>query len=209
MWRQFVIIFMTVASCLAIPKAGSKRELQRLVRLPRIDFPLPLNFDRTTGFSVFPIASSAAADAAELLREAKGNPNDGLLYIEAARLHAAGGDPAESIRSYARAADLLGRKVQSDPGNMKALLGLAEALAGLGRLGEAQSTIDKAAALGPSDPNVHWGYIAFYKEKTWTAFAGNEHRFSNASFLVILDTMVRRGAGAHLERAQKELRSSD
>src|SRR5689334_4936489 len=112
MWRQCIILWLAAASCLAVPRSSGKRELQRLVRLPRIEFASSLIFDRTTGFVIFPNEGAAARDASELLKEVKGTPTDAPLFLETARIFARGGDVASSIRSYARAVDLFGRKAE-------------------------------------------------------------------------------------------------
>ena len=183
MWRQCVIIALTIVCCAAIPKAGARRELQRLIRLPQVDFPPPLHFERTTGFNMFPLSGAAALSAAQLLRETKGAPEDGSQFLKAARILASGGDVPNSIRSYAKAADLYNRAVQNDAANARHLAGLAEALAALGRFGEAQSALEKAAAADPDSAATELAYGKFHKEKAWGAFAGEENRFSSATFL--------------------------
>src|SRR4051812_19350934 len=122
MWRQYVILGLTVVSCAAISKTSGKRELQRLARLPRIEFGSPLVFDRASGFVVFPNETAAAGQVAELLKDGKGTPADAELFLEAGRIFARGGDVVGSIRSYARAADLFGRKVELEPGDASALI---------------------------------------------------------------------------------------
>ena len=68
MWRQCIILCLSFVSCFAIPRSSGKRELQRLVRLPRIEFASPLVFDRTSGFVIFPNEVAAATEAAEALK---------------------------------------------------------------------------------------------------------------------------------------------
>ena len=205
MWRC-VIIAMTIVSCAAIPKAGARGELQRLVRLPQVDFPTPLNFDRTSGFTVFPLSGAAGLKAAQLLRDVKGEPEDAIQFLKAARILASGGDVPNSIRSFARAADLYARKIQSDPVNTKSLAGLAEALAALGRFGESQAVLEKAARADADPVLLDLAFGDFHKEKAWGVFAGEENRFSSGTFLEVLELMVRRGDGTRIEAARAELR---
>jgi tetratricopeptide (TPR) repeat protein len=203
MWRRYIILGLTVAGCAAIPKGNGKRELQRLVRLPRIEFASPLTFDRTTGFVVFPNEGAAAAEAAEMVREGKGTPADAPLHLEAARIFARGGDVPSSIRSYARAIDLFGKRLEFEPGNAGALIGLMDACLGLGRFAEAQAALDKAALIDTEEA----GFAAarFHKEKAWSAFIGEENRFSNSGFMELLESGVRRRGAARIEAARREL----
>src|SRR4051812_26146793 len=103
MWRQFFIFSITLMSCFAIPKSSSKRELQRLARLPITEAPLALSFDRTSGFVVFLNESAATLAATDILREAKGTPQDAERHLRAARILMRGHDIAGSIRNFGRA----------------------------------------------------------------------------------------------------------
>ena len=203
MWRQCIILWLTFVCCFAIPRSSGKRELQRLVRLPRIEFASPLVFDRTSGFVVFPNEGAAATEAAEALKDLKGTPADAPMFLEAARIFARGGDVASSIRSYARAFDLFGRKAELEPENASALIGLADACIGFGRFGEAQAALDKAALINGDDAEI--GLARFHKEKAWSAFAGEENRFSSSKFIDTLAGVVRKGGGVRIETAKREL----
>ncbi len=203
MWRRYVILSMTVVACAAIPKGNGKQELQRLVRLPRIEFPSALVFERTSGFLIFPNEGMAAAEAAEALKESKGTPADAKLHLEAAGIFARGGDVPSSIRSYARAFDLFGKKVELEPGNAVALIGLMDACLGLGRFGEAQAALDKAALIDAEEEA--FAAARFHKEKAWSAFVGEENRFSNSRFLELLESAVRRRGAARIDTARREL----
>jgi tetratricopeptide (TPR) repeat protein len=206
MWRRYVILSLTAVACAAIPKGDGKQELQRLVRLPRLEFASPLAFERASGFVVFPNEGAASAEAAEAVKEAKGTPADAQLHLEAARIFARGGDVPSSIRSYARAVDLFGKKVELEPGNAAALIGLMDACLGLGRFGEAQAALDKAALIDAEEA----GFAAarFHTEKAWSAFVGEENRFSNSGFLELLESGVRRRGATRVETARRELEAA-
>ena len=53
MLRYWISLLLTVASCFAIPKNSTRRELQRLVRLPKVEFGKALEFEHNFGFVAF------------------------------------------------------------------------------------------------------------------------------------------------------------
>lgn len=205
MWRSVLTLLLTIASCLAIPRASGKRELQQLARLPRLDSPVPLAFDRNQGFIVFPNESTAAAEAAEILSAAKGAPRDAALHLKASQVQSAGGSPVDSIRSLARAIELFSRQIELEPSATAPLIGLADACLGLGRFSEAQAALDKAALLAPNDAAVDLALARLHQEKAWSLFVGEENRFNTASFLEIVRGAARRATNKRVAAASAEL----
>lgn len=189
MFRRCILLLLTVTTCLAIPKSSAKRELQRLVRLPRVDFPIPLQFDHRFGFVAFPDPSTAANEAGRLLKNAKGLPDEAPLYLAAARVFDAQGDMSGALRHYSVAIEMFRRKLEINPRDVKAMAGLGDALASLGRYGEAKSTLDRALEQG-GGLEAHLALARYYRERAWFAAAGEAQRYSSSAFIDKLVSMV-------------------
>src|SRR5687767_8028473 len=115
------ILLLSVSTLWGVPRTGNKEQLQRLVRLPRVEFAPAIDFDRTVGFLVYPEASAIAAKAPELSREAK-TPEEAEKSLEAGRLYEIARNHPQALREYSRALNLLRRKVELYPENAEALL---------------------------------------------------------------------------------------
>lgn len=209
MRRCCLVLLMTLSTCLAVPKQSAKSELQRLVRLPKLEFSAPLQFDRKFGFVAFPDPSTAAVDAARHLKDAKGLPEEAPLYLAAGRIHDRQGDQAGALRQYSRSIDLFRRRLEIAPRDASALAGLGDALTLIGRFAEARSVLDRAAERGtPSLENL-LASARFHRERAWFAAAGEAQRYSSTSFLDQLTSMVAIGpAPSRIEEAKLFLAES-
>jgi tetratricopeptide (TPR) repeat protein len=210
MLRHWILLMLTVASCCAIPKSSTKRELQRLVRLPRIEFSKPLEFDRRFGFVAFRDANTAAFDAGRLLKTARGRPDEAHLYLEAARIYDREGDAAQALAHYSRAIDLFRRRSEIAPREVPTLAGLGEALAAIGRFAEAQSALDRTDELGVPTVEVLLARARLYRERAWFAVAGEAQRYSPGAFLSQLISVAASGpAPTRIEESRRYLRLAE
>jgi tetratricopeptide (TPR) repeat protein len=210
MLRHWILLLMTVASGFAIPKSSTKRELQRLARLPKVEFPKPLEFDRVFGFVPFADPSTASIEASRILKTTKGLPDQARLYLEAARIYDREGDSGAALGHYSRAIDLFRRRVEIAPREVSSLAGLGEALAMVGRFAEAQSALDKTDELGTPTLELLLARARFYRERAWFSAAGEVHRYSSAPFLSQLVSMaVESPAPNRIEESRKYLRLAE
>ncbi|MGZ8899702.1 MAG: hypothetical protein ACXW3Z_06370, partial [Limisphaerales bacterium] len=196
-----------ISPSLAVPKASARHELQQLVRLPVLDFGTPLEFHSRFGFSVFPDPSMAALDAARVLKEVKGAPEDAGLHLQAARIFDAQGDATAAMRQYSRVIDLYRKRLEVSPEETKSLAGLGEALAALGRFSEAQAVLERA-----ENPSLElWlARARLYRERAWFAAAGEAQRYATSSFLDQLVGLVRNGPNpTQVEDSKRFLRLFD
>lgn len=191
MFRHVLILILSAVMAWPVPRASSKAELQALVRLPRLEFAPPLQFDRRSGFVIFPDPATGSSTAAKLLAEVKPIPAEAPKYLEAARLHESNGDFAGGLKHYARATDLFRKRVEADPNNTADLAGLAEALVALGRATEAQTHMDKALVAAPENHEVLLAAARFYQERSWQTLAGDQRLFSGAAFLSSISELLR------------------
>lgn len=190
MLLRCLALMLTAVSCLAIPKSSAWRELQRLVRLPRLEFTRPVEFDRRFGFVAFPDPNTAALDVRKLLKGAKGLPDEAPLYLQAARIYDAQGDTGDALRQYSRATDLFRRRLEIAPREIKSIAGLGEALSALGRFAEAQSVLEGTEELGEPTSELLVARARYYRERAWFSAAGEVQRYSSGSFLNQLISMV-------------------
>src|SRR5688500_9922183 len=123
-----IALLMSGVAALGVAKGSAKRELQGLVRTPRVEFPVPLEFHRRFGGVAFAEEGAAAAEVTRVLQEAKGRTEDAALYLEAARVHDAQGDAGGALRQYSRAMDLFRKRLEVSPDEVRSLVGLGEAL---------------------------------------------------------------------------------
>jgi tetratricopeptide (TPR) repeat protein len=175
------VTVMSAAVALAVPKGSSKRELQQLVRLPRVEFGTPLDFHRRFGFVAFPDEGMAAAAAAQLAKKSEKGAPDPFIPLQAARIFDRQGDSTGAMRQYSRAIDLLRKRLEVSPEEIRSLAGLGEALTALGRYSEAQAVLDRART--SSDMQLWLACVNLYRERAWFAAAGEAQRFGNGSFL--------------------------
>lgn len=189
-WRC-VILFLTVSVAWPLPRGSSKAEVRRLARLPKAEFAPPLVFDRKSGFSVFPDSAAAAADAALLLKDSKALPSDAPKYLETAYRLEANGDFINALKHYAWAVDLFRKRLESDPASAPDLAGLAQALVSIGRGAEAEIHLEKAFVSAPEDPQVLLAAVAVLRERAWQAISGDQRFFTPASFLDVLNDLLR------------------
>jgi tetratricopeptide (TPR) repeat protein len=198
-----------VATCFAIPKSSAKRDLQRLVRLPRVDFPIPLQFDHRLGFIAFPEPSSAANEAGRLLKHVKGLPDEAPLYLAAARIFDAQGDMSGALRHYSAAIEMFRRKLEINPRDAKSMAGLGDALVSLGRYAEAKSILDRALEQG-GGLEAQLALSRYHRERAWFTAAGEAQRYSPVAFLDKLISMVAAGPEpAQLEASKKFLAEAE
>lgn len=194
MFGRCVLLWVTVVSCLAVPKGSAKRELQQLVRLPLLQFPMPLEFERRFGFVAFPDESTAALEVGKLLKEAKEEARtrsaDAGIHLRAARMYDAQGDSTGALRQYSRAIDLFRKRLEVSPEETRSLAGLGEALAALGRFTEAQAVLERARGSGSGGVELWLAQARFYRERAWFAAAGEAQRYGSSSFLEQLISMV-------------------
>ncbi len=210
MLREWILLLMTVATCFAIPKAGTKRELQRLVRLPKLEFSKPLEIDRKFGFVAFPDANTAALEAGRLLKNAKALPGQAPLYLQAARIYDSQGDTAQALTHYAKAIDLFRQRAEIAPREVETLAGLGEALAAVGRFAEAQSTLDKADEVSPPTVDVLLARTRLYRERAWFSAAGEAQRYRSGPFINQLISMSVEGSNPNrMEEARRYLRLAE
>ena len=193
MLGRCVILWVTVVGCLAVPKASTKRELQQLVRLPVVQFPAPLEFQRRFGFTAFPDDRSAALEVGRMFKEekevAEKRRGDGALSLRAARIFDSQGDAAGALRQYSRAVDLFRKRLEVSPREARSLAGLGEALAALGRFTEAQAVLDRGS--GGADDSALWlARARLCRERAWFSAAGEAQRYATSSFLDQLVSMV-------------------
>ena len=175
------VTVMSTAVALAVPKESPKRELQQLVRLPRVEFGTAIDFHRRFGFVAFPDEGAAAAAAAKLSKKSENGSTDPFVPLEAARIYDQQGDATGAMRQYSRAIDLLRKRLEVSPEEIRALAGLGEALTALGRYSEAQAVLERARASG--DMELWLARANLYRERAWFAAAGEAQRFANGSFL--------------------------
>jgi tetratricopeptide (TPR) repeat protein len=207
MLRCWILLLTTVASCFGIPKSSTKRELQRLVRLPKLEFSKPLEFDRRFGFVAFADANAAAPEAVQLLKNAKGLPDQAPLYLEAARIYDRQGDSALALAHYSRAIDLFRRRIEIAPREAISLAGLGEALAAIGRFGEAESALAKTDELGVLTVEVLLARTRLYRERAWFSAAGEAQRYASGPFLSqLISVAVSAPAPNRIEEAGNYLR---
>jgi hypothetical protein len=210
MLRHWIVFMLTVASCFGIPKSGTKRELQRLVRLPKLEFSKPLEFDRRFGFVAFADPNTAALEAGRLLKTAKGSPDEAPLYLAAARIYDSQDDTALALGHYSRAVDLFRRRAEIAPREAPTLAGLAEALAAIGRFGEAESALAKTEELGMPTVPVLLARARLYRERAWFSAAGEAQRYSRGTFLSQLISMAVSGPPpTRIEEARRYLRLAE
>jgi tetratricopeptide (TPR) repeat protein len=210
MLRHWILLLMTVASFFAIPKSSTRRELQRLVRLPKLEFSKPLEFDRAFGFVAFPDASTAALEVARLLKNAKALPDQAPLYLEAARIYDSQADTAQALAHYSKAIDLFRRRAEIAPREVPTLAGLGEALAAIGRFAEAQSALDRTDELGTPTLDLLLSRARLYRERAWFSAAGEAQRYSSGPFINQLVSVAVMGPSpTRIEESRKYLRLSD
>ena len=210
MLRYWILLLLTVASCFAIPKSSTKRELQRLVRLPRLEFAKPVEFDRAFGFVAFADVNTAALEAGRLLKTTKGLPDEAPLYLEAARIYDSQGDTALALAHYSRAIDLFRRRAEIAPREVPTLSGLAEALGAVGRFAEAEAALAKTEELGTPRMEVLLARTRLYRERAWFAAAGEAQRYSSGTFLSQLISMAVTGpTPTRIEEGRRYLRLAE
>ena len=210
MLRYWISLLLTVASCFAIPKNSTRRELQRLVRLPKVEFGKPLEFEHNFGFIAFQDGNTAALEAGRLLKNAKGLPDQAPLYLEAARLYDSQGDSAQALAHYSRAIDLFRRRAEMAPREVPTLAGLGEALAAIGRFAEAQSALDRTDELGTPTAELLLARARLYRERAWFSAAGEAQRYSSGPFLSQLVSVAIAGpAPTRVEESRRYLRLAE
>jgi tetratricopeptide (TPR) repeat protein len=183
MIRFSIFLILTATAAWAVPQASRKAELQRLARLPKVEFAPPLRFDRRSGFVIFPDAATATVAAANLLKDSKAVPSEAPKYLAAARVLESHGDFGTALKCYARAADLFRKRVDLEPNGANDLAGLAEALISIGRAAEAQVHLDKALSIDPEKPAILAAAARVYQERAWQVVAGDQRLFTTAGFL--------------------------
>jgi tetratricopeptide (TPR) repeat protein len=195
--RRILILLTVVAlggglSAWGVPKGSAKRELQELVRSPRMEFPVPLEFHRRFGFVTFPEESFAAAEAARFTRAHGETTRNGVdeaeRLLRTAQIHDAQGDVSGALRHYSRAADGFRKRLEVSPEEVRSLVGLGEALSSLGRFSEAQSILERAGDVG--DVDLWLARMKLYRERAWFAVAGEAARYATSTFLEQLVQMV-------------------
>ena len=212
MFHRCIWLAVTVSSvafAVALPKGSAKRELQRLVRLPMLEFGTPLEFHRRLGFVVFPDKNTAVPEAALVLKEAMGRTEDARLHLKAAGVFDAQGDATGAMRQYAKAIDLYRKLLEISPEEETALAGLGEALTALGRFSEAQAVLEQA---GNSNGNLALALAQarLYRERAWFAAAGEAQRYATASFMDQLAGLVRKGPdAARLEDSKRYIKLAE
>ena len=178
-WFWVTVISTVVA--LAVPKGSPKRELQQLVRLPRVEFGTAIEFHRRFGFVAFTDESMATAAAAQLSKKSDSASVDPFVHLESGRIYDQQGDSTGAMRQYSRAIDLLRKRLDVSSEEIRSLAALGEALTALGRYSEAQAVLDRARTSG--DMQLWLARANLYRERAWFAAAGEAQRFANGSFL--------------------------
>jgi tetratricopeptide (TPR) repeat protein len=205
-WLWVTVISTAVAH--AVPKGSPKRELQQLVRLPRVEFGTSIDFHRRFGFVAFPDESMAASAAAQLSKKSEKGSADAFVRLNAARIYDEQGDSTGAMREYSRAIDLMRKRLEVSPEELRALAGLGEALTALGRYSEAQSVLDRAGA--STDLDLWLARANLYRERAWFAAAGEAQRFANGSFLdQLISTVTYPPDPAAVEESKRFLRRAD
>jgi tetratricopeptide (TPR) repeat protein len=184
----FWVTVLSTVVALGVPKAGPKRELQQLVRLPRVEFGAPLDFHRRFGFVAYPDEAMASATVAGLSKNIDKTSLDPLLPVKAARILDEQGDSTGALRQYSRAIDLLRKRLEVTPEETRSLAALGEALTALGRYSEAQAVLDRARA--SNDLELWLARANLFRERSWFSAVGETQRFANGSFLDQLVALV-------------------
>ncbi|HEX7858809.1 MAG TPA: tetratricopeptide repeat protein [Verrucomicrobiae bacterium] len=203
-----IMLLMSGVAAFGVAKGNAKRELQGLVRTPRVEFPVPLEFHRRFGFVAFAQEGAATSEVTRVLKEAKGRTEDAALYLQAARVHDAQGDAGGALRQYSRAMDLFRKRLEVSPDEVRALVGLGEALTALGRFAEAQSVLERAG--DAASVELWLARARLNAERSWFTAVGEAQRFSTASFLDQLVSMVAFSIHAgQVEESKRFLKRAD
>jgi tetratricopeptide (TPR) repeat protein len=182
MLLRLFILFLGALTAFAIPRANNKEQLQKLVRLPRIEFAPPLDFDRVYGFMVFPDRGGLSEKAAELNLEVK-KPEDADKSLQVAALYDLARNHAFALREYLRALELSRRRIEAFPLDSDAQLTLAEALFSLGKFNEAQVELDKASASTGQNYRGSLIQARFHREKSWQLANEPDAPFATSTFV--------------------------
>jgi len=192
MVTRFFILFLSALAVWAVPRAKNKEQLQRLIRLPKIEFAPPVEFDRSVGFLIFPDPSDFSSQAAELTTGVKG-PEGAAKYLEAGKLYDLARNHPMALREYVRGLDSLRKKVELYPGDADSILDLAGTFVALGRFSEAEAQLTKVSAASREKAKYHLVKAQFHRERAWDLVTDEQNALENPRFIDELLRVIKRG----------------
>ncbi len=192
MVTRLLIVLLSVVIAGAIPRASNKDQLQRLVRLPRVEFAPPLEFDRAMGFMIFPDSAALSQKAAELGQAVK-TPEHAEKALEAGKLYDLARNHGMAVREYSRALDLFRRRIELYPADNDSILRLAEVLVLLGHYPEAEVQLSKAFTADRESADYFLVKARFHRERAWQLASGDQFSFGSGDLLDRLTQLIDEG----------------
>jgi tetratricopeptide (TPR) repeat protein len=210
MWPRIFIVTVLCASTWAIPRPETKEQIKRFARLPKIEFTAPLSFSLEAGFVVLPDQGSVQQRLSELRKENKKDGSEGSIFLKMARLHEQVSNRGEAIALYYKSSELLRKKIEVDPENIRGLCDLGEALTALGKFSEAEHYIEQASRLNPKSAMIWAAQGNLDKVRAYRGLVSDEIFYAHYSnFLDALTQLVREGCKPQqIEQAERFLASA-
>jgi tetratricopeptide (TPR) repeat protein len=171
--RWIFALLLCATSAIAIQRPEAKATLRSLTRLPRLEPQFSLDFSADRGFAIFDISPDPTSAAAELRQQLTIASPDARKYLDLAGLRHLASD-INATRDFQRAADALRRRLDTEPGNTRLRIDLAQALHGMGRASEAESIFREAIARASNSTNQVL-FSAFLEARAWEVAAGTSN----------------------------------
>ena len=168
--RWIIALLLCATTATAIQRPETKATLRSLTRLPRLEPQFSLDFSADRGFAIFDTSPDPTTAAAELRQQLTTASHDARKYLELAGLRHLGSE-LNATRDFQRAAEALRRRLDTEPGNTRLRIDLAQALHGTGRASEAESIFREAIARASTATNQVL-FSAFLEARAWEVAAG-------------------------------------
>lgn len=144
------LLLATLTARAATPELG-KDKLRNLIKLPTISFQPSWTFQAERGFVLGSNEHEVSNKIASVELDLKHDDSDAERYLRLAELYSSINRFSNARGSYARAADLYRRRVNSQADDAQLLTGFGRALQGVGKTSEAESILRNAVRLAPKD----------------------------------------------------------
>ncbi len=194
--RCLLMLALTVAVASAIQRPGAKSTLRGLARLPAVESRFTIQCDSDRGFHAFLTEKDPGVAAIEKRASATGSATDGKLFLETAALRLDAGDLVTARRDFQRAADLLRRRLDAEPGHEQVKLDLASALHGLGRASEAESILREAVSPSQASSAAWSAFASFLHARAWEIAADTANWRGRRPFTDLCHLALRREPSA-------------
>jgi tetratricopeptide (TPR) repeat protein len=200
--RWIVAALICATAVVGIQRPETKATLRSLTRLPRMESQFSLDFSADRGFAIFDTSKDPMIAAAELRQQISAGAPDARKYLELAGLRHLSSE-LNAAQDFRRAAEALRRRLDTEPGNVRLRIDLAQALHGMGRATEAESIFREAIARAPSSTNQIF-YSAFLEARAWEVGADISNWRGRRAYDDLCRRMLRREPSTEtVARAEK------